>query len=180
MNKEERSFKYAYALFLIGKEESRVSSYLDVFSFLDEEIKKDSRLIVFLNSRFITNEEKYKFIDNTFAPFKLPKMLDFLKLIVKDHSANLLSLIYREFKKLHDESTKMLEGIIYSTLPLRKEKISELERVFTAKRGHNVSFSNQIDPSLIGGIKIQLGSSIYDDSIANQLARLKNKLEKGM
>ncbi len=36
--------------------------------------------------------------------------------------------------------------------------------------------STKVDPSIIGGVVARIGSTVYDGSVATQLARIKSKL----
>lgn len=40
----------------------------------------------------------------------------------------------------------------------------------------SLNITNEVDPSLLGGIRVQIGNHIYDSSVANKLERLKREL----
>jgi F-type H+-transporting ATPase subunit delta len=46
--------------------------------------------------------------------------------------------------------------------------------------GRTVKLSTKVDPSIIGGIRTQIGSTVYDGSIATQLESFKQKLESAV
>jgi F-type H+-transporting ATPase subunit delta len=71
-----------------------------------------------------------------------------------------------------DRRTARVENAVETT-PAQVEAIkANLERQYGS--GLNVSF--WVNPALIGGLRIQVGSDIYDGSVAGRLAEIKNSL----
>jgi F-type H+-transporting ATPase subunit delta len=42
--------------------------------------------------------------------------------------------------------------------------------------GVEIDLKTSVDPDLLGGLVIRVGDTVYDGSLANQLARLRNEL----
>ena len=55
-------------------------------------------------------------------------------------------------------------------------QLTELTYAFTKKLNQKVKLNVEIDPSLLGGYKVNLGNVVYDNSIKLQLKNLKNNL----
>ena len=53
-----------------------------------------------------------------------------------------------------------------------------IEKKISALEENKVELRNQIDKSLIGGVKVVIGDHIYDDSIKHHLDELKTNLTK--
>ena len=72
-------------------------------------------------------------------------------------------------------------GVVYTTLNLTDSQIKAMEEKVSSILNANVTLTNKLDSSLIGGFKIQVEDYILDDSIKNQLYKLKEsiKLKKG-
>ena len=79
---------------------------------------------------------------------------------------------YRELKK----RSKVLVTSPGSIAPAYEKQLAAALRRMT---GRDVDLEYAIDPTLLGGIKIQVGSTMYDSSIKGQLGLLKDKLIKG-
>jgi F-type H+-transporting ATPase subunit delta len=66
---------------------------------------------------------------------------------------------------------------VYSIRPLSEEERASVSSVFAKKVGKQaLRIENIIDPSLIGGMRIQIGNQIYDSSISSKLERLQRQL----
>ena len=63
----------------------------------------------------------------------------------------------------------MLKGLLLSALPLTDEQIQIIQGRFSAALGEPVSLEVKVDESLLGGVRVELGGRIFDDSLKNQL-----------
>jgi F-type H+-transporting ATPase subunit delta len=64
--------------------------------------------------------------------------------------------------------------------PLAAERLSALQQRLAKATGRTVKVSTKVDPSIIGGVKAQIGSTVYDGSIATQLETFRQKLESAV
>jgi len=84
--------------------------------------------------------------------------------------------IARQFQTELNHRLGIVEAEVTSARPLAeaesRELLAEVERV-TGKR---VSAEYKIDPSLIGGAAIRVGSTVYDGSVRGQLQKMKEQL----
>jgi F-type H+-transporting ATPase subunit delta len=90
-----------------------------------------------------------------------------------------LSEIIRIATSLYLEKKKRAKAFI--TTPVEISKTFEEKLLTSLKKltERDVDIEYVIDPSLIGGILIKVGSNMYDTSIKGQLGLLKNELIKG-
>jgi F-type H+-transporting ATPase subunit delta len=65
---------------------------------------------------------------------------------------------------------------VTTAAPLTPERVTQIEQKLAALTGRKVNMSTSVDPGIIGGIVTRIGSTVYDGSIATQLAKLKEKL----
>jgi F-type H+-transporting ATPase subunit delta len=53
-----------------------------------------------------------------------------------------------------------------------------LRQRLAAATGRDVTMTTNVDASIIGGVVTRIGSTVYDGSVATQLARVKARLEQ--
>jgi F-type H+-transporting ATPase subunit delta len=53
---------------------------------------------------------------------------------------------------------------------------SEIEDNLKTKYGNDLAAEFQVDPQLLGGMRIRVGSDVWDGSVRNRLQRLQNEL----
>lgn len=172
----EEYARFASALYSIALDENRVDLYKEAFALIDDEFYKNAAIVHYFDSYFVENEEKFAFIDKLTKDLKLPYFTSFLKVLIVSHVIYHVHAIYLEFKALANESLGIKEGIIYSAYPLTKENIVRIEKAFLDKQGKKVEFKNEVDETILGGLKVVLDGKIYDDSIRGKLTSLKETL----
>jgi len=71
-----------------------------------------------------------------------------------------------------------VEGILYSTIELSTEKITQLEQVISKRIGKEVAITLEIDPAIIGGYKLLVEDVLYDFTTATGLEQLRANPEE--
>ncbi len=63
-------------------------------------------------------------------------------------------------------------AVVESAVPLSAELQSSVSASLTRRHGSGLAVNFVQNPSLIGGLRIQVGSSVYDDSVASRLSAI--------
>ena len=64
----------------------------------------------------------------------------------------------------------------YTPYELTDQQIQDIEKAISQKENKKVTLKVSIDPSLLGGIKVQIANRIYDGTIKNKVEMLKKEL----
>ena len=65
---------------------------------------------------------------------------------------------------------------VVSAVKLGQEKISDLQRTLSKIRGKKIIIENHVDESIIGGMRIEIGSFLYDGSVRGFLRKFTEKV----
>jgi F-type H+-transporting ATPase subunit delta len=84
-----------------------------------------------------------------------------------------LLAVYRERLMEHQQ---VVRAEVTTAAPLTAERVTQIEQKLAALTGRKVDMTTSVDPAIIGGVVTRIGSTVYDGSIATQLAKLKEKL----
>lgn len=170
---------YAEALFdMIEKKD--LQGYLDLFEDFSKRLREERDFYVFLESYAIHFDEKEKVIRSLSSFYKLPHFIEFLLLVVKKHRIPQFRDIQSEFASLCHAELGISEGLLLSASPISEKEYEEICASLSKKLGKKVVLKKKIEPSLIGGVKVQIEGRIYDGSIRNKLLQLeKNLLTQG-
>lgn len=88
-----------------------------------------------------------------------------------------MAAVYQE--RLEDLQ-KIVRAEVTTAEAMAPERLSEMQRRLASATGRTVKLTARVDPSLIGGMKTQIGGTVYDGSIATQLAAFRQKLESAV
>ena len=66
---------------------------------------------------------------------------------------------------------------VTTATPLEKEQIKRLVEVYSAKVGRQVHINSVVDPTVLGGMRIQVGDEVTDNTVVAQLQNLHRKVQ---
>lgn len=168
--------RYADALFQIATEKKNVETLISELEVVKNVFQKDAQLVDLLNHPRVNEAEKMQLIDNAFGKCE-KDIVHTLKILVQRHRVDIVPAVADHFSHLYNETNGIAAATVYSTRALSDEEKENLEISFKKQfNKQHVSITNVIDPSLIGGIRIKVGNTIYDGSISGKLNRIKQNI----
>ncbi|MCL2660873.1 MAG: ATP synthase F1 subunit delta [Acidobacteriaceae bacterium] len=130
-----------------------------------------------LENPAISAAEKLSVLDAIAARMGLmPQVRNFLAVIMDHGRMNMLHEIFDEYHSLLDERAGLAEAEITTVHPLSSPDRAALESKVAKLAGGRVRAIYREDSSLLGGVVVRIGSTIYDGSLRAQLMDLKQKL----
>jgi F-type H+-transporting ATPase subunit delta len=105
-----------------------------------------------------------------------PLVRNFLLLLVEKHRAGDLEEIAREFERLAASDEGRLDVELTTAFDLSDDEARTILEQIEKASGRQVDATRKVDPSLIGGIVLQVGSLRLDGSVVGRLNRLRQEL----
>ena len=169
----EASKEYGTALFMLALETGEKKEYFNALKGVSTIIGENPEYLEFLASPSISVTERLSAIDTAFDG-KLPEhVVSFLKLMCeKGRIAELFEAI-EEYFTLYDESEKFLPAKITSAVELTDDEKSRLITKLEKTNSCKINPEYITDPSLIGGITVEIDGKILDGSIRQKLREVK-------
>ena len=66
---------------------------------------------------------------------------------------------------------------VTTATPLSKEQVKKLVAIYSAKTGHPVHINSVVDPTVLGGMRIQVGDEVTDNTVVAQLQHLQRTVK---
>lgn len=165
--------EYAEALFALAEEEGNVPLYQQHLHTVRDAITENPGYIDFLRSPAIPLSERLQAIDEAFG--SLPEyIVSFLKLLCENDRLPLLLACIAEFDALAMALANTTTAAVYSAVELTEKQKSALTAKLESLSGKTVVPTFAVDPSLIGGIRIDMEGRTYDGSIKHRLRDVKD------
>jgi len=76
------------------------------------------------------------------------------------------------------EHRQIVRAEVTTAVPLAPDRAERLHKRLADVTGRQVTMTTKVDPALIGGAVARVGSTVYDGSIATQLEKIKERLER--
>jgi len=84
------------------------------------------------------------------------------------------------FQERYEELQQIVRAEVITAEPMTADRLSILQQRLAGATGRTVKITTRVDPSIIGGMKAQIGSTVYDGSIATQLETFRQTLESAV
>ncbi len=132
-----------------------------------------------MSSPVIEIESKKKVIENLFSKEVTPSFLNLLKLLADRQRIGFLNSVLERFLELYREQRNIALASVTSASPLNEEQQDEILKTVQSVAGtDNLELDLKVDPTLIGGFVINVGSKVIDASLSGQVRRLGLELTK--
>ncbi|WP_066188087.1 MULTISPECIES: F0F1 ATP synthase subunit delta [Gracilibacillus] len=176
MSKANVAKRYAEALFQIAQEKSTTDMLEEELATVKEVFQANATFLAFLQHPQVAGEKKKQLLSEAFSGFS-KDVLHTLFILVDRHNEEIVPEIVDHFITFANEAKGIKEATVYSVRALTEVEQQEIERVFTKKWNvTSLKINNQVDPTVIGGIRIKVGNTVYDGSLKGKLDRLERQI----
>jgi F-type H+-transporting ATPase subunit delta len=164
--------RYASALFDLARDERQIDAVGRSLDSLNQALADSRDFAELVDSPLIGREDAGK----AFAALRPlrhdPKNTKFLGVLARNGRKREIRAIIRTFKRLAAEHRGETSAEVISAYPLNDDQISQLKSQLRARAGRDVALDARVDPAILGGIVVKLGSQRIDASIRTKLNRL--------
>jgi F-type H+-transporting ATPase subunit delta len=179
MSKSPVARRYALALFEQA-EATGVTEPVDADMDLLRQLLVDSReFALLLESPVVSRERKLAATSGLLAPRVQNVTLQLIHLMVEKRREALLSQVVDAYRALRDNRLGILEAQVRTARVLSDEDRRAVVDRLSKLTGKKVRLDVAVDPSLVGGMIVRVGDTVYDGSVANRLANLRERLMYG-
>ncbi len=171
------SKRYARAFFDIAVEEKQLEKYYGELKQFSSIISENKDLGGFLANPIFEQESKKKVMEQVISKISLsPLTANFLKLLIDKKRIDVLPDIETCYRQLMDETLKKVRVTVKTAFPLTGQMQEYITANLKKMTGKDVEVTIEDDKSLLAGIVIGVGDTLYDGSIKNQLNNMRNLL----
>jgi F-type H+-transporting ATPase subunit delta len=164
---------YAEALMSLAQSSNEVDRIgTDVASLLNL-LENSNELQLFLGSPLIQAEDKKAVLRQISGDQLHPYMMNFLMILVDRRRIPFLAGVLKHFQVLLRKLKQITVAEVISAVELTDaQRESVTQKVKAMASAHEVELDAKIDPDLIGGVIIKVGSQVIDASLRGQLRRI--------
>ena len=171
---QQIALPYASALYELAegaKSVEQAEKSLDAISVLIGQSDDFSR---FLRSPVIAAETKAEALKEILKKAETPELVsNFLNLVAENGRLFALPAMIARFKEIAAKKRGEVSAEVTSAAPLSKDQLNSLAETLKKKLGKTVTLNTNVDPSLIGGLQVKVGSQMIDSSLKTKLTAMK-------
>jgi F-type H+-transporting ATPase subunit delta len=165
--------RYASALFDLARDQRQIDAVGRSLETLNQALADSRDLNELVESPLVSREEAGKAFAAIAPQLNLdPITANFLRVLARNGRKNQLRPIVRAFRRLAAEHRGEAVAEVLTARPLNDDQLAQLGQQLRTRIGRDVNIDAQVDPSVLGGIVVKLGSQRIDASIRTKLNRL--------
>jgi len=171
---------YALALVDAAVAENLAEAALEDLEAIDREVLREHpRFGQILGSSQVSGTEKDRILLDVFGDHVSSVVLRFLRVLNRHGRLGLLSSLPREARQIWDRRHKRVPVLVRTAVPLDQGQEQALRERVSGMIAATPIMQVTTDPSLIGGLIVQVGDQVCDASVRNRLEKLRQKLIEG-
>jgi F-type H+-transporting ATPase subunit delta len=165
--------RYASALFELAAEAGTVSAVESDLETLAEALHESAELRALIKNPEVSREALGRVLAALGDTLKLAELTrNFLGVLAQNRRAGELPKVIRAFQSIAAAQRGEVTAEVASAHPLSDEQLTTLEQKLRARQGRTVKLKTRVDPDLLGGLVVTIGSQRIDSSIRSRLNSL--------
>lgn len=165
--------RYALALFELARDEKALDSVDASLTTLKAAIAESADLRTLIQSPLIGRDAARKAIAAVAAQLQLDMLTTrTLGVLAQNHRLGQLPAVIRAFRTLLSAHKGETRAEVTSAFPLTKTQQTALAKQLKARTGRDPALDLTVDPAIMGGLIVKMGSQMIDGSLRTRLNRL--------
>ncbi len=165
--------RYATALFGLARDEQQIDAVSRSLDSIEAATSQSADFRALVSSPLVGRADAGKTVRALVPTMGLDPITGrFLGVLADNGRLSELKSVIRIVRELASGHRGETRAEVTSAHPLDDRQIAALKAKLKARVGSDVSIDAQVDPSLLGGIVVRLGSQMIDASIATKLNTL--------
>jgi F-type H+-transporting ATPase subunit delta len=170
---------YARALYDLADEKGGQATVEETSGELEavvELTRTDAKFGEFLASPAVSVADRAKSLDTIFKGRLADLTLRFLQILNEKGRLYHLPAIAAAYDSIVQQKFGKVEVDVYTADAMGSDELREIREQLQRALGREPVVHNYVEPSMIGGVKLQIGDRLIDGSIATQLRRVKDQI----
>ena len=169
--------RYSLALFELSEENNLLSQIEDQSSSILNLIDQSEDFSNLIKDPTTSQEDLLKVINTISENNKFESLFkNFLSFLIQKRRFFFIESILKSFIEICSRKRGELKAELKSAKELSNEEIAKITEELTKNFSSKIKLNYKHDESLIGGLVVQVGSTMVDTSIKNKLQQIENRM----
>lgn len=167
---------YGGSLYDLAAEEQLTGSMQEQLLAVRQIFRENPDYLRLLAEPSIPAQERKGLIDQAFGEGCEKYLVNFLKLLCDRGLLGEFGGCCDEFTRRYHEDNQITEAVVTSAAPLTQEQQKELQEKLEKLSGKKVTLVLRTDPSVIAGLRVEIGGKQYDGTVQGRLTGIRRSL----
>jgi F-type H+-transporting ATPase subunit delta len=165
--------RYASALFDLARDNKQIDAVGRSLDSLGQALLDSKEFAELVASPLVARDSAAKAFAALGAQLNLdPLTANFLGVIARNGRKDQLKPVIRAFRRLAADHRGETTAEVITARPLNDDQVKQLKQQLRVRAGRDVTIEASVDPAILGGLVVKLGSQQIDSSIRTKLNRL--------
>ena len=169
---------YGESLYELAKEENLGLEIGEQLKTLKLSFSQEPDFIRLLSSPNLPKAERCQILDDSFRDKVHPYVLNFLKILTEKNYARYFCDCCDAYSQRFNEDNGILSVTAVTAVALAPAQTEKLTQKLGQITGKKIELHNRIDPSCLGGVRLDYDGQRLDDTVSHRLDAIRNVLNK--
>lgn len=166
--------RYAKATYELANTDGIASQVSDDLISLKDLIINNKSLLNLISSPTFTSQEQSAVFDGIFKKQKISKIVqNLINVLIRNRRVNALISVANAYELIMKENSGEILAEVTAISELSKDQLNQIKDNLKKLTGKEVELETNIEPNILGGIKVKIGSQMIDASVSTKLNNLK-------
>ena len=168
---------YGGALYDLAKDENLTEVFQQQLAVLDQSFAQEPAFVRLLSSPNLSKAERCQVLDDSFRGKIHPYLLNFLKILTEKSYIRYFSDCCTAYAQRYNEDNGILPVTAVTAIAMTAQQTGALSEKLSRITGKTIDLTNRIDPSCLGGIRLDYDGQRLDDTVAHRLRSIRDLLK---
>lgn len=168
---------YGEALYTLALEDGLTGEILAELNVLDQSLRQEPDFIRLLASPNIPKDERCQVLDDSFRRKVHEYVLNFLKILTEKGYIKHFSDCCAAYEDCYNRDNGILPVTAYTAVSLSDAQVKKLTGKLSRITGQQIKLQNRIDPTVLGGVRLDLDGKRLDDTVSHRMDAIRNLLK---
>ena len=168
---------YGTALYTLALEEQLAGSLLEELTVLSQCFRENPDYIRLLSSPNLPKQERCQVLDDSFRGKVHIYVLNFLKILTEKGYMKHFYDCFKTFEDLFNRDNGILPVTAITAIAMSEEQVAKLAEKLSRATAKQVKLLNQVDPSVLGGVRLDYDGKRLDDTVSHRMDAITKALK---
>ncbi len=150
----------------------------ELSSFIEDVVEAHPDFSKILLSQMISKDDKVALLERVLPGHGSEMLLSFLRVLARHDRLDLLPIIADEAQLEFEKVSGRGRVQVTTAKPLSDNQLQNITQSLKSKLSFDPIIETRVDPTVLGGLVIQIGNVIHDGSIKSKLKSLRGRLQQ--
>ncbi len=167
---------YGKSLYDLAASEMISDEIMKQLEMVQDLFRENEDYIRLLLEPSIAQKERLALLDQAFGEALHPYVLNFLKILTEKGILREFHSCVETYRRLYCKDQGIADAKVTSAAALEPEQLKLLREKLESMSGKRVLLQQRVDPSVLGGLLVEMDGRQYDGTVKGRLSDLRRKL----